>query len=244
MALTDETKKKNSSWMISGAVLLGLFLMIIFAWRVARFVNLIKSGQLTAEDLRFINSQSVSSTIILPEVADFDWAQIVDARDPQLGNPEAQVTIVEFSDFDCPYSRRAAYNLRAAAAQYGEQINWIVRDFPLLDLHPNALLAAQAAACAGEQNRYWEYHDKLFTNQDDHSKNRLLGLARELNLNMATFSGCLDSERTLAEIDDDFTGGVTAGVQGTPTFFINGRRIPGVIPEKQLFQIIDQQLAQ
>src|SRR4029079_17144765 len=97
------------------------------------------------------------------------------------------VTIVEFADFGCPYSRASSFIMRSLARKYGDQIRYVYRDFPIEELHPGATLAAEAGDCAQEQNKFWEFHDKLYLNQTDLRQERLVQLAQEKNMNVEPF---------------------------------------------------------
>lgn len=138
------------------------------------------------------------------------------------GNPDAKVTFIEFSDFECPYCGR--YHLEVynrLLAQFGETVRFEYRHFPLESIHPNAYRAALASECAAEQGKFWEMHDKLYANQERLSRASLIIYAIESELgDQARFVRCLDNAQYSNIIDDDYGDGILAGVQGTPTFFI------------------------
>ena len=165
---------------------------------------------------------------------------MVTDNDPSLGSPDAKVTIVEFADFGCPYSRKSSYVIRALARKYGDEVRFIYRDFPITELHPQAKQTAQAANCAGDQDKFWEYHDKVYLNQNDLSDEKLVEFAEEINLDMDEFQSCFEEGAFTEEIDEDYQDGFDAGVRGTPTFFINGNRVPGSIPEDILDTLIQR----
>jgi protein-disulfide isomerase len=151
--------------------------------------------------------------------------------DPALGPEDAPVTIVEFADFQCPYC--ATFNtqtLPQILSNYGDRVRFVYRDFPLTSLHANALKAAEASECADDQGAYWKYHDLLFQNQSALDDASLKGYAASLGLDTATFDDCLDSDKQQSEIQKDFQDGNTAGVQGTPSFFVNGMPLVGAQP--------------
>jgi protein-disulfide isomerase len=158
--------------------------------------------------------------------------------DPSLGSPDATLTIVEFADFGCPYSREVSYAIRRLASVYENDLRYVYRDFPLEDLHPQALVAAEAGECADAQDRFWAFHDQLYQHQSDLSREALVAYAAGVGLDVDLFESCLDSGRYVAEVQADFAEGAAAGVYGTPTFFVNGVRIPGAIPEDVLEKII------
>jgi protein-disulfide isomerase len=139
------------------------------------------------------------------------------------GNPKAPITIVEFTDLQCPFCGRfAQQTLAEIDDQYIKtgKVRYVVKDFPLESIHSNALRAAQATHCAAEQDRAWEMHDRLFANQQKLTKEDLISDAAALALDTAKFSACLDSGRYIAEIHKEMATGQASGVNGTPTFFV------------------------
>lgn len=167
------------------------------------------------------------------------------AADPSRlrGDPKAPVTIVEFSDFSCPFCRKAEAIIAEVLAKYPGQVKLGYRDFPLETLHPQAELAAEASRCASDQGKYWEYHDLLFDSQDKQTSDALLDDARTLNLDDQKFAACLSSGSYKAKVDQDIQMGSRAGVVATPGFFINGRFVNGAQPAAAFEKIIDQELA-
>lgn len=221
-----------------------LFVVVViggFVWRVVHYSSLIARGELDPSKLAFLSSYTASSLAAsIPASASSASVSVQTADDPVIGAEDAPITIVEFADFGCPYSREASFTLRALATTYADKIRYQYRDFPIIELHPQAEHAAEAANCAAEQGKFWEYHDKLYLNQSNLSDDRLLTFARELNLNERAFSSCVSSGRYTREVAEDYEAGIRAGVQGTPTFFINGTMIPGAIPRDILEAIIQQ----
>ncbi len=164
-------------------------------------------------------------------------------NDPALGPADAKVTVIEFSDFQCPYCARFQTDTLPQIMQnYGDKIRFVYRDFPLTSLHQYALKAAEASECANEQGAYWEYHDLLFQNQSALDDASLKNYAATLQLDTATFNQCLDSDKYLSEVQKDEQDGITAGVQGTPAFFVNGNLIEGAQPYTVFKAAIDQAL--
>ena len=171
--------------------------------------------------------------------------------DPVLGNANAPVTMIEFSDFQCPFCRKlwrdALPQIKAKYIDTGKA-KFVYRDFPL-DIHPMAEATAQAAQCANEQGKFWQYHDKVFEEQDklgqgtiQYTLNDLKQWAKEIGLNVAQFNSCLDSGKYTQEIEKDLQDGIAAGVTGTPGSFINGRQIKGAVPFAQFEKIIEEEL--
>ncbi len=168
---------------------------------------------------------------------------VVTLDDPYVGNFNADVVIVEFTDFKCPYCFQAFPVILEVINTYGDKIKFIFRDFPDVGKYPEAQKAAEAANCAFDQGKYMEMHNKLFINQDNLSVPALKRYALELGLEMEKFDACLDSNKYRDETLQDLNDGLTAGVAGTPTFFINDYKVEGVIPLDNFKRIIDQLLA-
>ncbi|MDP7080386.1 MAG: DsbA family protein [Candidatus Undinarchaeales archaeon] len=162
--------------------------------------------------------------------------------DPSKGPADAPVTIIEFTDFQCPFCKRGTDIVYQIIDTYGDQVRVVIRDFPLAALHPDAPLAHEAAECADEQGKFWEIHDKIFANQADVSIATLKGYANDLGLDMDRFNACLDGGAMKAEIDADMAAGREYGVSGTPAFFINGLMLAGAQPFENFASIIDAQL--
>jgi protein-disulfide isomerase len=160
---------------------------------------------------------------------------------PSRGPAGAPVTIVEFSDFQCPYCARVNPTIEKVMAHYGDRVRLVFRDFPLA-IHPQAPKAHEAGRCAAEQGRFWPMHDRLFADQEALGVEGLKASASALGLDRARFDACLDSGRHAAAVKQDLAAGESAGVTGTPAFFINGRMIAGAHPFSQFSRIIDDEL--
>ncbi len=169
--------------------------------------------------------------------------------DPYLGKDDAKVEIIEFGCYSCPYSRQAQSTVNEIVQKYGNQIKLVFRDFPIDTIHSRASLHAEAANCALEQDKFWEYHKKLFTEHElctsaeENHLEHIVRLAQETGLNMKQFSSCLKERKYKEEVKTDFNDGIKAGVHGTPTFFINGRTIIGPKPIRAFEKIIDEELS-
>ena len=159
------------------------------------------------------------------------------------GGPDAAVTIVEFSDFECPFCVRVQPALERVLEQYAGRLRLVYRHFPLTAIHPYAWKAAEASLCAGEQDRFWEYHDLLFAEQHAMSVPDLKEKARRLSLSGAEFDACLDSGRHYEAVRTDIRAATAAGVSGTPAFFVNGRFLSGAVPLEHFVELIDDELA-
>jgi protein-disulfide isomerase len=159
------------------------------------------------------------------------------------GDSQAPVTILEFSDFSCPFCKKAEATLSELLAKYPGKVKVGYRDFPLRQIHPQAQLAAEASRCAGELGKYWEYHDLLFANPDKQGHDDLIEDARKLKLDDKQFDTCLTSGRYKPQIDQDVRLGTLGGVVATPGFFVNGTFVNGAQPAAVFEKIIDQKLA-
>ena len=166
--------------------------------------------------------------------------------DPVLGDKNAPVTIVSFEDYQCPYCGRAFQQtfplLKENYIDTGK-VKYVYRDFPLTNLHPQAQPAAEAAECADEQGKFWEYHDKLYQNQQGLGSALYTQLAQQLSLDVNKFQQCIDSRKYRQEVQNDFAYGSQVGVSGTPTFFINVIMLVGAQPYQAFQQVIDAELA-
>jgi protein-disulfide isomerase len=176
-----------------------------------------------------------------PEFRRYD---IPEDDDPVWGSDQAAITIIEFSDYECPYCRKWHVEVwPSLQAEYGDQIRLVFRDFPLTSIHSNAVSAAAAANCAGEQEMYWEYSDKLFGMRLSLGKSAYQAYAEELNLDMEAFNACLDSDRYVEEVMADFEYAANLGIRSTPTFFVNGIPVVGAQPFEVFKNLIDKELA-
>lgn len=163
---------------------------------------------------------------------------------PFRGSSDAPVVIVEFTDYQCPFCRRyARETLPRLLERYGDPIRYVVRHFPIPSLNPNALPAAEAAECAHAQGRFWEYHDALFRAGGDLTSDRLKTLADSAGLERGRFERCVDQRATRDVVGGDILDAWELGVAGTPTFFINGRRVRGVRSVEEMGRYIELALA-
>ncbi len=164
--------------------------------------------------------------------------------DPTLGPENAPITIIEFSDFECPFCRKFHQETFDQILQtYPEQIRFVYRDFPLVSIHTNAVSAAEAANRAGDQDVYWDYHDRLFSMEYGLGRDAYIRYATDLGLDLGTFEQCLDNRTYAEEVQADFNFAARLGVRSTPTFFINGIALVGAQPFEVFQQLIDQELA-
>lgn len=166
-------------------------------------------------------------------------------NDPTIGNPDAKVIIREYSDFECPACRTSALSLAKVAPEYSaDELLYIFNDFPLIQLHNNAYEAALAAQCANRQEKFWEYHDRLFLDQAnwkdlENPREKFISYAKALDLDSEIFSQCIDQEETKSLVGDDLNEARELNINSTPTYFINGIRYVGAKDENGWRDLID-----
>ena len=178
---------------------------------------------------------------IAPDVKRYD---VPEGGNPSIGPENAAITIIEFSDYQCPFCVRWYSDVYARLMdEYKGKIRFVYRDFPLYSIHPNAESAAEAANCAGEQGAYWQYHNALFEHKNGLGGDDYLKYAGELGLNTDQFGKCVSEGRFKDEVAADFKFASELGVSSTPTFFVNGLAVVGAQPYEVFKQIIDKELA-
>ncbi|MQA28248.1 MAG: thioredoxin domain-containing protein [Luteitalea sp.] len=167
--------------------------------------------------------------------------KVADAGHASKGPDTAPIVMVEFSDYQCPFCQRANPTVEQVLKTYGDKIRFVYRHYPLAN-HPDARPAAEAAACAQEQDKFWPYHDQLFANVSRLSAQDLKDHASAAGLDSVQFASCVDSRRFKSRVDADVAEAEEAGVTGTPAFFINGRPLEGAQPFEAFQRIIDEEL--
>jgi len=163
---------------------------------------------------------------------------------PFRGSEKAPVTIVKFEDFECPFCKSVQPTLAAVLKKYDGKVRLVHKDLPLEQIHPHAQLAAEAARCAGEQGKFWDYHDALYQNAPKLGPAELKNYAKQVGLTATPFDQCLTSGKYKAVVQKDLSEGAKLGLTGTPSFFINGRQISGALPVESFAAIIDEELGQ
>ena len=171
-----------------------------------------------------------------------DLSVPVQSTDHVIGASHAPVTIVEYGDFECPNCKQAASAVKLLLERFAGRTRAVFRHFPLEEVHPHALAAAQAAECAGAQGKFWEMHDLLFANQDHLKLNQLHSYAERLQLDMALYTSEMDDQVYLQRIRDHEDGARRSGVRATPTFFINGRLQDVSFGMRALFDAVEAAL--
>lgn len=245
-----EEAKKNAS-KVTTYVLIGL--LLVAAFFLGSFATQIKSlkkdeGTPQAQETETQPAQEGAQERPGEKILTAEERAEIENSGISKGNADASVTIVEFSEYECPFCQRYIEGAYAQIwTEYGDQIRYIFHDYPL-PFHQNAQETAEAARCAGEQDDYWGYHDLLFANRDDWAEETdptdvLEGFASDLGLDSGQFSDCLSSGKYAQAVKDDLALGQKVGVSGTPSFFINGRPLVGAQPFEAFKAIIDEELA-
>jgi len=167
-----------------------------------------------------------------------DPAPISDS-DHIIGNKNAKIVMIEYSDFQCPYCKNHQQTMNQLVDEYGDDIAWVYRHFPIPSLHPFANMAALSSECAAEQGKFWEYSDALYDNQDSFSSNYFGELAGQLGLKTSQFDDCLSSAKYQSVVSADIADAEQAGITGTPGTFINGELVKGAVPYESLKSYFD-----
>jgi len=240
LASTDLVSERRSFWSFAEKNFLGLSIMF-GALLISGSLIYTNGGGLNVKGTAQIQQDTQGNVRVDVSVDD----------DLILGNKNAKVTIIEFSDFQCPFCRtfwkESFSQLKKEYVDTGK-VKFVYRDYPL-SFHPMAMPSAQAAECAEEQGKYWEMHDKIFAEQEklgqgtvQFTVQNLKKWASEIGLNGVDFNQCLDSGKYKAEVDEDSADGTAAGVNGTPSFFINGRLTVGAQPYSVFKSMIEEEL--
>ncbi|MGC2475972.1 MAG: thioredoxin domain-containing protein [Candidatus Sulfotelmatobacter sp.] len=205
--------------------------------KILEKIRQLRTDKARAAYVKALRAQTTVTIALAPPRANVD---VADAQ--VLGPKSAQVTLVEFADYECPYCQRVAADVKKLKADFGDKVNFTYKDFPL-PMHARAEKAAEAARCASKQNKFWEFHDELF-----HSKeldvDQLKAQARALKLDSDQFDKCLDSGQQAAAVERDRKEGMRLGITGTPSFFVNGHYLSGALDYAALRQVVEQQLAE
>jgi protein-disulfide isomerase len=210
-----------------------------------RYYGQIKGGNsISLPDQRL--QASIARQIANTNVTKEDLARLIPfGRVPETGSPGAKITVIEFVDYQCPYSQRSAAPVRQVMAAMGDRVRFMIRDFPILELHPEAKQVALAANCVLEQGQeaYWRFHDLLFADQEHLTLADLYVKAQQAGVDTTKYDECVASSRYARKIEEDVKVGIRAGVQGTPTFFVNGVKFQGSLDAKMLTQILHAALS-
>jgi protein-disulfide isomerase len=225
------------------AFILGLAIGYFVYGRAAYLLGLGEVAP-TSIPVAAISSQPTSAPAVEAEDNGTQRVDIpIDRNDPVLGTEDAPITIIEFADFQCPYCQRHVLETYPLLLEdFGDQIRYVYKDFPLTRIHAQALPAALAAQCAQEQGMFWEYHDLLFSGRMELGDEAYLAYADELGMDAATFSACYEEGRYTDLVQADYDLAVQLGVNATPTFFVNGIRVVGAQPYSVFANLIEYEL--
>lgn len=204
--------------------------------QVAEALKSIQAGQLQDELVASLREKSDVEVRLEPLRVPIELTQA-----PLRGPADAPVTIVEFSDFQCPFCKQIQPIIQELRQRYAKQVNWRFKDLPLISIHPGAQSAAEAARCAGEQGKFWEYRDALFQ-ADQISVEMHKGVAESLGLDSEPFLACLQSAKFREAVQADSKEAQDLGIGGTPTFVINGIVLSGAQPLEEFTRVIESEL--
>lgn len=230
---TTITLKKSDLWMYGFFAIVALFVILLLTGVIGfgSSGNVVNTGN---------NPTPTPTPSPSPSAIDIE----LDSSDPILGDPDAKITVIEFSDFECPFCERAysgsVAGLKASDAFKNGEVNFVYRHLPLNSIHPRAQKAAEASVCAQEQGKFYEYHDKLFENQNALDVASLKAYAVDLGLDTNKFNDCLDSGKASEKVAKDLASATKAGGRGTPYFVIlnndNGKTtsVSGAVPYSQI----------
>lgn len=237
-------KPRRHRFLRTFAAILGGVLLIVlgwFLWQTTAFYLSIRNGEGTLADRKL--QASISNLIANAQVTPQDLARLTPSTGlyPERGNRNAKVTVVEFVDYQCPFCQEAAPVVRRVMDAMGDRVRFIVRDFPIIELHPTAKQSALAANCvlAQGQELYWRYYDALFADIQRQSAGDLRVSAQAVGADVAAFDACVAQNRYGEKINSDIETALRVGVQGTPTFFVNGIKIQGALDEKTLTRVLN-----
>ncbi|MBI4407446.1 MAG: thioredoxin domain-containing protein [Candidatus Kerfeldbacteria bacterium] len=206
---------------VIGLVILGFIALLLYIARQGPIQN--------ASSIPQTLTRTTAGTPFIPTAGD----------DPTLGNPAAPIVIISFADYQCPYSKAAEEIMVNLVQRYPDDLLFVYRDFPLYT-HPQAEAAAQAAECADEQNQFWPYNALLFEQQDNLAQAGLFAtLAEQLNLDLIQFNDCVAASQTAVEVQHDLDEALLAGLNATPTYFVNGTKLVGVRSEADWVDTIE-----
>ncbi len=205
----------------------------------AKILDSVHSQRVQKARLAYIESLREKSDVLVllaPPRADFAVGD-----SPRIGPADAPVQLVEFADYECPYCIKVQPDLKKLTAEFGDKVSFVFKDFPL-PMHAHSQKAAEAARCALVQNKFWEYHDRLFSSTQI-DEPALKQFATDLKLDVTKFTACLDSGQQTAAVQKDATEAQKIGLNGTPSFFLNGRFFTGALQYQDLRQMVLQELS-
>jgi len=207
------------------------------AERIRTFLGQQKQAETWSNFLGELRENADFTVLMEPHRSD------VAASGPGLGPEDAPITIVEFSDFNCPYCQRVMPTLKALRERYPDQVRIVFRHFPLESIHPRARPIAEASVCADEQGQFWAFHDHVFASGEPLEDDAIRAAASKLGLDLAAFDACLADGRAGAVVAEDVRDASAVGVTGTPAFFVNGILLSGAQPLDAFVRVIESEIA-
>lgn len=216
-------------WALAIFIILFLFitLAIVIGLETYNIYQKIKRGEVPLTE----NGEEIPRTLVSVD------------DDPYFGPLDAPVTIVAFEDFQCPYCKESFMAVKQVRDKYPDAVRFVFRDFPIEATHPGVIEAHLAAECAHDQDKFWEYHDKLFLNQENQDTASLVQYAKEAGLDITAFTSCLENKVPEKEVQKDLSDGVMLDIAGTPVWFFNGFKVEGSLPLEAFELLIDRELA-
>jgi len=238
--MSDEKNSKKDFWfgLVTGIAItavIGFFIMLVMY---------VTKDDNDYDDNNGVYENEIDNNNEEEEIVEAEEVDIKITDDDQVrGSDNAAVTIVEYSDYQCPYCSNFNNTMNKVVDNYGDKVRWVHRHFPLDAIHKNARKAAEAAECAGDQDKFWEYSDLLYENQSKINDSLYEKLAKDLNLNAEEFNECMESGKYEDKVDNDYKGGTKIGVSGTPSIFINNEPVKGgALPYDRLKKVIDESM--
>lgn len=241
--MLDQTPSKFAFWLgVSQGIALSFIVGFFILLNMVVGGDVLSAGGKLAKVDNNLPANAQPQEQVQPQAPQGPVEVKITNTDHVLGSSKAKVTVLEYSDFQCPFCGRFFTSVKQAMSEYKDKIRFVYRHFPLDSIHPQARPAAEAAECAGEQGKFWEYHDKLFANQEKLAESLYPQMASELKLNVNKFNECLKSDKFISKIDADYQQGIADGVQGTPHTLVNGVAVSGAVPYEQLKAAIEAAL--
>jgi len=214
-----------------------------------RIVIIVLLGFFVAMGIYLNKGENLPATISPIPVSNEEDDKIIDDEKTTVstgnnikGNPDASITIIEFSDFECPFCKKFHIILNQILDEYPHEVNWVYRHLPS-NFHPEARLAAEASECAAEQGKFWEFAEKLFENQVELGKSLYQESAADLKLNMEQFNSCLSSRKYEDKVEADYQDAIKMEIQEIPASLVNGELVLGAVPYETLKTIVEQALS-
>jgi protein-disulfide isomerase len=230
---SKEDKKQNKGFamgLVSGIAVIAVIGMVVFG--TLYFSNQNGDGSVAGDDDTKQEDTEDKAPEVNLSIADNDYV---------LGNPDAKIKIFEFSDFQCPYCARFHEVMNQIVDEYPNDVAWIFKQFPIQS-HPLGMPGAMATECAGDQGKFWEMSDMIFSNQETLTIESFAIFAGDLGLDLDAFNQCMTDNPHGEKIANDYQTGITSGVRGTPSSFVNGNIIPGALPYESMKQMVDELL--